>query len=122
MQTRQLNIVRFDAYPAEDVLAREWPETIRREDRASLSLRNWQTATYTEDDRQKQSKLRKKTTMARQAKFAAQCTPEFDGDAEIIALYGDGNTVSDVSVKVRRFYSHVRNRLIACHPTAESLK
>lgn len=118
---QQRRVFRPDPNPSEAILAKEWPDSIRREDR-NLRIQAYNPGNFTDDHKRNIVAGLAVAQRAKQAEFASECTPQQDGDETIIRLYAEGRNIGYIKKQIRSSYSHARNRLIACHPTATALK
>lgn len=110
----------YDPLPPEEVLIAGWESSIKPEHK-NLSLKN-SLEYYTLEERKAISDRKKAAQVARQKKFASECTPAIQGDDDLIELYGSGMTLMQIAKRTGRFQTEVKRRLIACHPTAEKLR
>lgn len=113
---------RLDKNPSEDVLIAQWPGSIRKEDRPSYVGSRRTSHTWTEKDRRRQASGRLAAQQRKQAKYAAGCKPIQAGDADMLDLYAQGLSVSEISRQMGVGYAEARRRIVACHPTIKSLK
>ena len=112
---------RYDPLPPEDVLIAGWEATIKPEHK-NLNLKGNSLEYYTLEERKAISDGKKAAQVARQKKFASECTPAIQGDDVLIDLYEEGLTLMQIAKRTGRFQTEVKRRLIACHPTAEKLR
>lgn len=122
MITRHAKPFSFDTMVPEAVLAAQWAETIRPQDRNMGFGQNYSLDYQDAEYRKKQSDARRLAQMEKQRAFAAECVPLVEGDETIIFLYGEGANVPDIAKQTGRPQGQIRARLAECHPSASSLK
>ncbi len=99
---------------SEDDLRDAWSSSIRPEDRhpAYSPARSFPREILNR---------RREGTIPKRQKFASECTPQLPEDEAIIRLWAEGNTTEEIGDLIKRSDSHVRRRLVECHPTATRL-
>src|SRR5688572_28134539 len=98
-----------------------WSASIPEEFRAG---RRTQPQYFLTDEHRAKQILRRRDYRFRvQVAHAEACVPEREGDEDIIRLYREGKKVQEIADLLGEPFSFtvVRNRLVACHPTAETL-
>lgn len=116
--------IRYDPMKiTEDEMFAIWSISIRPEFRAGGKRKQYEYV-LTDEQREKQIQNRQDYRRRVQVAHAEACVPEREEDEDIIRLYREGKKVQEIADMLGNPFSFtvVRNRLVACHPTAETLK